>query len=70
MHLVHKKQHGAFLIGFFNGFMPCGPLQTMWIVAVEMGYGTNVIEFTPEKTGTFQYTCWMGMISGKIKVVE
>lgn len=39
-------------------------------LGVEMGYGTNVIEFTPEKTGTFQYTCWMGMISGKIKVVE
>lgn len=202
---VHKKQHGAFLIGFLNGFMPCGPLQAMWIVAlvsgsplsgtlsmlffslgtlplmlgfssiisiigkkkagivmkagailvvvmglsmvsqgyalggikeegiksfdkktielqdgkqliksrleinkypditvkkgipvrweiqadknsltgcnyrmilrdfklgVEMGYGTNVIEFTPEKTGDFKYTCWMGMINGKIKVVE
>ena len=202
---VHKKQHGAFLIGFLNGFMPCGPLQAMWIVAlvsgsplsgtlsmlffslgtlplmlgfssiisiigkkkagivmkagailvvvmglsmvsqgyalggikeegiksfdkktielqdgkqliksrleinkypditvkkgipvrweiqadknsltgcnyrmilrdfklgVEMGYGTNVIEFTPEKTGNFKYTCWMGMINGKRKVVE
>ena len=39
-------------------------------LGVEMGYGTNVIEFTPEKAGTFQYTCWMGMISGKIKVEE
>ncbi|MDY6397811.1 MAG: sulfite exporter TauE/SafE family protein [Treponema sp.] len=202
---AHKKQHGAFLIGFLNGFMPCGPLQAMWIVAfvsgsplsgtlsmlffslgtlplmlgfssiisiigkkkagivmkagailvvvmglsmisqgyalggikeegiksfdkktielqdgkqliksrleinkypditvkkgipvrweiqadknsltgcnyrmilrdfklgVEMGYGTNVIEFTPEKTGNFKYTCRMGMINGKIKVVE
>ena len=202
---THKKQQGAFLIGFLNGFMPCGPLQAMWIVAlvsgsplsgtlsmlffslgtlplmlgfssiisiigkkkagivmkagailvivmglsmisqgyalggikgdgiksfdkktielqdgkqliksrleinkypditvkkgipvrweiqadqgsltgcnyrmilrdfklgVEMGYGTNVIEFTPEKPGDFKYTCWMGMISGKIKVVE
>jgi len=202
---AHKKQHGAFLIGFLNGFMPCGPLQAMWIVAlvsgsplsgtlsmlffslgtlplmlgfssiisiigkkkagivmkagailvivmglsmisqgyalggikeegiksfdkktielqdgkqliksrleinkypditvkkgipvrweiqadqgsltgcnyrmilrdfklgVEMDYGTNVIEFTPEKTGDFKYTCWMGMINGKIKVVE
>lgn len=202
---AHKKQHGAFLFGFLNGFMPCGPLQAMWIVAlvsgsplsgtlsmlffslgtlplmlgfssiisiigkkkagivmkagailvvvmglsmvsqgyalggikeegiksfdkktielqdgkqliksrleinkypditvkkgipvrweiqadknsltgcnyrmilrdfklgVEMGYGTNVIEFTPEKTGNFKYTCWMGMINGKIKVVE
>ena len=202
---VHKKQQGALLIGFLNGFMPCGPLQAMWIVAivsgspisgtlsmlffslgtlpfmlgfssiisiigkkkagivmkagailvvvmglsmvsqgyalggikgeeiksfdkktielqdgkqliksrleinkypditvkkgipvrweiqadkgsltgcnyrmilrdfklgVEMCYGTNVIEFTPEKTGDFKYTCWMGMINGKIKVVE
>ena len=39
-------------------------------LGVEMGYGTNVIEFTPEKTGNFKYTCWMGMINGKIKVVE
>ena len=36
----------------------------------ELGYGKNVIEFTPEKTGTFQYTCWMGMVKGEIKVVE
>ena len=39
-------------------------------LGVEMGNGTNVIEFTPEKTGDFKYTCWMGMINGKIKVVE
>lgn len=36
----------------------------------EMGYGTNVIEFTPEKAGNFQYTCWMGMVLGLIKVEE
>ena len=36
----------------------------------EMGYGTNVIEFTPEKAGTFQYTCWMGMVRGTVTVVE
>ena len=36
----------------------------------EMGYGTNVIEFTPEKTGTFMYTCWMGMVRGVVNVVE
>ena len=202
---AHKKQHGVFFVGFLNGFMPCGPLQAMWIVAlasgspvsgtlsmlffslgtlplmlgfssiisiigkkkaglvmkagvilvvvmglsmvsqgyalgggkaeeiksfdkktielqdgkqlikskleinkypnisvkkgipvrweikagqdaltycnyrmilrdfqlgVEMGYGTNVVEFTPEKTGNFQYSCWMGMITGTIKVEE
>lgn len=32
--------------------------------------GENVIEFTPTKTGRFQYTCWMGMIRGSITVVE
>ncbi len=31
--------------------------------------GDNVIEFTPEKTGTFAYSCWMGMIRSKITVV-
>lgn len=38
--------------------------------AYEMGYGTNVIEFTPEKAGNFQYTCWMGMVRGLVKVEE
>lgn len=32
--------------------------------------GENVIEFTPSKTGKFQYTCWMGMIRATISVVE
>jgi copper ion binding protein len=31
--------------------------------------GKNVIEFTPERTGTITYTCWMGMISSRITVV-
>ena len=32
--------------------------------------GDNIIEFTPEKTGTITYTCWMGMIRGSIEVVD
>ncbi|MDR2860319.1 MAG: sulfite exporter TauE/SafE family protein [Elusimicrobiota bacterium] len=32
--------------------------------------GENIIEFTPEKTGAFSYTCWMGMISGLITVIS
>jgi plastocyanin domain-containing protein len=32
--------------------------------------GENVIEFTPEKTGRFSYSCWMGMIRSSITVVE
>lgn len=29
-----------------------------------------MIEFTPSKSGTFQYTCWMGMIRGNITVTD
>ena len=35
-----------------------------------LGYGKNVIEFTPERTGAIPYTCWMGMIRGTINVEE
>ena len=30
--------------------------------------GDNTIEFTPQKTGVYTYSCWMGMITGKIYV--
>lgn len=32
--------------------------------------GDNIIEFTPDKSGNYIYTCWMGMISSNIKVVD
>ncbi|MDR1470547.1 MAG: sulfite exporter TauE/SafE family protein [Spirochaetaceae bacterium] len=32
--------------------------------------GENLVEFTPERTGRFSYTCWMGMIRSSITVVE
>jgi sulfite exporter TauE/SafE/plastocyanin domain-containing protein len=31
--------------------------------------GENIIEFTPERTGKFSYSCWMGMIRSSITVV-
>ncbi len=30
--------------------------------------GENVIEFTPAASGTVRYSCWMGMIQGKIVI--
>lgn len=36
----------------------------------ELKSGENIIEFTPDKSGTFVYTCWMGMIRSKITVVD
>ncbi len=32
--------------------------------------GENVIEFTPEKAGTYRYSCWMGMIRSTITVLD
>ena len=32
--------------------------------------GENIIEFTPTETGTFPYSCWMGMIRGNIIVTD
>ncbi|MCE5187694.1 MAG: sulfite exporter TauE/SafE family protein [Eubacteriales bacterium] len=32
--------------------------------------GDNVIQFTPEEAGLVPYTCWMGMLDGRILVVD
>ena len=32
--------------------------------------GDNIVEFTPTETGTYTYSCWMGMIRSKIYVVN
>jgi plastocyanin domain-containing protein len=32
--------------------------------------GENTIEFTPEETGNINFSCWMGMIRGVIRVVD
>jgi sulfite exporter TauE/SafE/copper chaperone CopZ len=32
--------------------------------------GDNVVEFTPTRSGTFVYSCWMGMIRGRITVLD
>lgn len=39
-------------------------------VEKELEVGDNVIEFTPTKSGTFPYSCWMGMIRSQINVVD
>ncbi len=39
-------------------------------ITVKLESGSTVIRFTPEKAGTFGYTCWMGMIKSSIVVNE
>lgn len=35
---------------------------------VKLKTGENVIEFTPAESGTFAFSCWMGMIRSNITV--
>lgn len=37
---------------------------------VRLQPGDNVIEFTPDGSGTVPFSCWMGMIQSQINVVE
>lgn len=39
-------------------------------VSKKLAVGENEITFTPEEDGTVPYTCWMGMISSSITVVD
>ena len=32
--------------------------------------GENIIEFTPDKVGTYKMSCWMNMINNNIKVID
>lgn len=39
-------------------------------IDMKLQEGDNLIEFTPQETGEYVYTCWMGMIKSKITVVD
>lgn len=39
-------------------------------ISKELSLGDNEVMFTPDKTGTFKYTCWMHMLSSYIYVVD
>lgn len=41
-----------------------------WNIDKKLSPGDNFVDLTPEKTGEFQYTCWMGMLQSKIIVAE
>jgi sulfite exporter TauE/SafE len=35
-----------------------------------LAIGDNIVEFTPNESGNFIYSCWMGMIKSKVIVVD
>ncbi len=45
--------------------------QGLFQGAINLSQGqTSVKEFTPEKPGKYKFSCWMGMISGIIEVID
>lgn len=49
----------------------CNKAMVIPVYNIEKNFiiGDNVVEFMPDKTGMFTYTCWMGMIKSEIRVV-
>jgi plastocyanin domain-containing protein len=39
-------------------------------IQLKLKAGENLIEFTPDKAGTFSFSCWMGMIRSAISVTD
>lgn len=39
-------------------------------VQVALKQGDNILEFTPDESGMIPYSCWMGMVSSSIQVVD
>jgi len=39
-------------------------------IGIKLKKGINTVEFTPDKTGTVRWSCWMGMIPGSFVITE
>ena len=55
-----------------NALTGCNAVMIIQDYGIQHAFspGENVIEFTPEKTGTVRYSCWMGMVTGSIEVID
>ena len=39
-------------------------------IGLKLKVGENLIEFTPQKSGIYSFSCWMGMIRSQIIVID
>lgn len=59
-----KKARTPFLVGIFNGLMPCGPLQTMQLYALGTGsFGKGALSMLIFSAGTVPLMLTFGFIS-------
>lgn len=56
--------------GSINGCNNRMHIQEYGITDFTFQPGENVIEFTPDTPGEYEYSCWMGMIRGTITVTK
>ncbi len=62
---VKKKPKTPFLVGFFNGLIPCGPLQTMQLFALGTGSATKgALSMFLFSLGTVPLMLTFGALSG------
>ena len=47
-----------------------GILAPQFNITKKLAPGDNIVEFTPDTSGKFGYSCWMGMIRSTITVVD
>lgn len=63
------RRHGAFGIGLANGFMPCGPLQSMQIYAIACGsFWMGAASMFFFCLGTIPLVLFFGAVAGALKL--
>lgn len=63
------RRHGAFGIGLANGFMPCGPLQSMQIYAIACGsFWMGAASMFFFCLGTIPLVLFFGTVAGVLKL--
>ena len=66
--LYGSKSHSSFYIGLVNGFMPCGPLQSMQILAIASGSMLKgALSMFFFSIGTVPLMLFLGIFAGTMK---
>lgn len=66
--LYGNKSHGSFYIGLVNGLMPCGPLQSMQILAIASGSMVKgALSMFFFSVGTVPLMLLLGIFAGTMK---
>ncbi|OPJ55734.1 sulfite exporter TauE/SafE family protein [Clostridium oryzae] len=64
---IKGKAHSSFIVGFLNGLMPCGPLQTMQLYALGTGSAlTGALSMFAFSLGTVPLMFAFGALSGML----